>query len=220
MYNFAELSQAFRVHAVDTIGDMGKSRPIQQPHNREEYATWLLNVLDLLKIEKVDLIGLSYGGFLAANFALAYPERVNHVVLLAPGIPNFGAPTLQWAKYGMPMMFMPSRFTVMRFINGISTKGYSKEDPVHEQMIIGIMNLKKLSFMRPVFKDEEFKGMSAPVLLLLGDHEIMYEPKKALDFATRLIPNLQTGLIPDAGHMLNRDQPNLVNARILKFCRL
>lgn len=220
VYNFADLSQAFRTCAVDTIGDMGKSRPIQQPNSREEYATWLLEVLDLLKIEKADLIGLSYGGFLAANFALAYPERVNHVVLLAPGIPNFGAPTLQWATYGMPMMFLPSRFTVTRFINGISTRGYSKDDPVHEQMIIGIMNLKNLSFMRPVFKDEEFKGMSVPVLLLLGDHEIMYEPRKAFDFATRLIPNLQTGLILDAGHMLNCDQPNLVNAHIVEFCRL
>jgi pimeloyl-ACP methyl ester carboxylesterase len=220
MYNFADLSQALRTYAVDTIGDMGKSRPIHQPKSREEYATWLLEVLDQLKIEKADLIGLSYGGFLAANFALAYPERVNHVVLLAPGIPNFGVPTLQWAKYGMPMMFLPSRFTVTRFINGISTKGYSKDDPVLEQMIIGMVNLKNLSFMRPVFKDEEFKGMSVPVLLLLGDHEIMYESRKALDLATRLIPNLQTGLIPDAGHMLNRDQPNLVNARIVEFCRL
>ena len=220
MYNFADLSQAFRTYAVDTIGDMGKSRPIHQPNRREEYATWLLEVLDQLKIEKADLIGLSYGGFLAANFALAYPERVNHMVLLAPGIPNFGVPTLQWAKYGMPVMFLPSRLTVTRFINGISTKGYSKDDPVLEQMIIGMVNLKNLSFMRPVFKDEEFKGMSVPVLLLLGDHEIMYESRKALDLATRLIPNLQTGLIPDAGHMLNRDQPNLVNARIVEFCRL
>jgi pimeloyl-ACP methyl ester carboxylesterase len=220
LYNIADLSQAFRIYAVDTIGDMGKSRLIQQPNSRDDYARWLLEVLEQLKIEKVEMVGLSYGGFLATNFALAYPEHVNHVVLLAPGIPNFGAPTLQWANYGMPMMFLPSRSTIKRFINGASTKGYSKDDPVYEQMIIGMMNLRNLSFMKPVFKDEEFKRMTVPVLLLIGDHEIMYEPRKALDLATRLIPNLRAELISDAGHMLNSDQPKLVNARILEFCQL
>jgi pimeloyl-ACP methyl ester carboxylesterase len=217
IYNIADLSQAFRVFAVDTVGDMGKSKPTCLPNSREDYAAWLLEVFEQLKIEKADLMGLSYGGFLATNFALSYPERVKRIVLLAPGIPNFGPPTLQWANYGMPMMLLPSRLTIKRFINGISMKGYSRDDPVHEQMIIGMMNMQHVSFMRPVFTDEEFKQMTAPTLLLIGDHEIMYEPQKALDCATRLIPNLKVELIPNAGHMLNSDQPEGVDARVLKF---
>lgn len=216
VYNIADLSQSFRTYAVDTLGDIGKSKPTCLPKSREDYAAWLLEVLEQLKIEKVDLLGLSYGGFLAANFALAHAERVNRIVLLAPGIPNFGPPTLQWANYGMPMMILPSPFTVKRFINGASTKGYSKEDAIHEQMIIGMMNMRQASFMPPVFMDEEFKKITAPILLLIGDHEIMYEPRKALDCATRLIPNLQVELIPNANHMLNSDQPMIVNERILE----
>jgi pimeloyl-ACP methyl ester carboxylesterase len=117
----------------------------------------------------------------------------------------------------MPMMLLPSRFTVKRFINGISTKGYSKDDPVHEQMIIGMMNMRHVSFMRPVFADDEFKKTAFPILLLIGDREIMYEPHKALDCAIRLIPDLHAELIPNANHMLNSDQPKIVNACILKF---
>jgi pimeloyl-ACP methyl ester carboxylesterase len=217
IYNIADLSRDFRTYALDTIGDIGKSSPIHLPNSREEYTGWLLEVFDQLKIEKADLIGLSYGGFLATNFALAYPDRVNRIVLLAPGIPNFGPPTLQWANYGMPMMMLPSRYTVKRFINGASIKGYSKEDPVHEQMIVGMTNIKRVSFMRPVFTEEELKRMSVPVLLLIGDHEIMYEPRKALDCAMRLFPNLQAELIPNANHVLNNDQSDLINARILRF---
>ena len=71
--------------------------------------------------------------------------------------------------------------------------------------------------MRPVFTDEELKQTAVPVLLLICNHEIMYEPRKALDCATRLIPNLQMELIPNASHMLNGDQAEVVNARILKF---
>jgi len=46
------------------------------------------------------------------------------------------------------------------------------------------------------------------------------EARKALDFATRLSTKRRTDLISDAGHMLNSDQPKLVNARILEFCQL
>jgi pimeloyl-ACP methyl ester carboxylesterase len=52
---------------------------------------------------------------------------------------------------------------------------------------------------------------------LLGDHEIMYDPRQALDRAARLVPGLQTDLIPHAGHVLNSDQPAIVDERILRF---
>jgi len=217
IYNIPALCQIYRTYAVDTPGDMGKSRPTCLPGSRKEYAEWLLELLEGLKIDKADLMGLSYGGFLATNFALAYPQHINRIVLLAPGIPNFGPPTLQWANYGMPMMLLPSRYTVKRFINGISTKGYSREDPVFEQMIIGMMNVRHLSFMRPVFTDEELREITVPILLLVGDHEIMYEPRKALDRAISLIPNIHAELIPDASHMLNKDQPELVIKEVLDF---
>ena len=220
IYNIADLSWDFRTYAVDTIGDMGKSEPTRLPTSRQDYTEWLLNVFDQLKLENAGLIGLSYGGFPALNFSIAYPEQVNLIVLLAPGIPNFGPPTLQWANYGMPMILLPSRFTVERFINGTSTKGYLKEDPVQEQMIIGITNMQNVSFMRPVFTDEELSHVIAPTLLLIGDHEIMYKPQKALDNAARLIPNLQTELVPNANHMLNSDQPELIDARVLQFLAL
>ncbi len=93
-------------------------------------------------------------------------------------------------------------------------KGYSPEDPVHEQMIIGITHMRNVSFMRPVFTDEELQGMTIPALLLIGDHEIMYEPRKALDRAAQLIHGLKVELIPSASHMLNRDQAEIVDARI------
>lgn len=219
LYNVADLAPAFRIYAVDTVGDFGKSRPTRLPGNRVDYACWLLDVFDQLQIDQADLAGLSYGGFLTMNFALACPERVGRIVLLAPGIPNFGPPTMQWASYGLPMMSMPSRFTVSRFIKGASTAGYTSSDPIHEQMIVGMTSLQHVSFMRPVFTDEELGHLRVPTLLLIGDHEIMYAPQKALDRAAALIPGLRVQLVADAAHMLNSDQPALVDKFILDFLR-
>jgi pimeloyl-ACP methyl ester carboxylesterase len=217
LHNIADLSRDFRCYAVDTVGDLGKSKPTRMPASRKDYADWLSDVFEAVKIASADVMGLSYGGSLAVNFALAQPLRVRRMVLLAPGITNFGPMTLQWANYGLPMMLHPSRYTIRRFINGASIKGYSVEDPVQEQMIVGMANLRNGSFMRPVFSDQELGQISAPTLLLIGDHEIMYEPRKAIQHAMELIPNLQAELIRDAGHMLNGDQPEIVNRRILKF---
>jgi pimeloyl-ACP methyl ester carboxylesterase len=77
--------------------------------------------------------------------------------------------------------------------------------------------MQSASFMRPIFTDEELSQVTAPTLLLIGDHEIMYEPQKALDNAARLILDLQAELVPNASHMLNSDQPELIDARVLQF---
>jgi pimeloyl-ACP methyl ester carboxylesterase len=216
-YNIQSLSTDRRVYAVDTIGDIGKSQPSRLPASRADYAAWLLDILDQLGLDQVDLAGISYGGFLALNFALAHPERMHRLVLLAPGIPNFGQPTLRWAFYGMPMLLFPSPFTVKRFINGASRRGYSAQDPVQEQMAVSVPNLLKRFFLQPQFLDEELSQMAVPCLLLLGEYEIMYAPITAIKRAYQLIPHLMTGLIPEAGHFLNSDQPAIVNQSIQLF---
>ena len=38
------------------------------------------------QIEKINLVGLSWGAILATDFALEYPERVEKLILLSPGL--------------------------------------------------------------------------------------------------------------------------------------
>lgn len=117
----------------------------------------------------------------------------------------------------MPMMLFPSPFTVRRFISGASTRGYSPSDPVLEQMVVGVPEMRELMSVRPSFRDEELGTLSLPVLLLVGEREIMYSPQAALERARQIIPGIQAEIVPNAGHMLNGDQPEIVTRRILKF---
>ena len=82
--NIAALSTHRRVYAVDVIGDAGKSIADRLLDKREDYAKWLKEVFDELDIERCDLVGHSYGGWLTLNMALAYPIRLRKIVLLAP----------------------------------------------------------------------------------------------------------------------------------------
>ncbi|UCF94285.1 MAG: alpha/beta hydrolase, partial [Desulfobacterales bacterium] len=68
-----------------------------------------------------------------------------------------------------------------------------------------------------VYTDEELKQIDHPALLLIGAGEKIHNPQKAIERAQRWMPALRAEIIPNAGHLLIMDQPDIINARILKF---
>lgn len=215
----AKLSRDHRAYALDQIDDVGKSVPTRIPASRADYAEWLLDVFDRLELQKADIVGLSYGGFLAVNFALHAPDRVNRLVLLCPGLPSFGPPTSSWAIHGLPVTLFPSHATARWLVQGMSVKGYHSSNSEAEQIIAGVMNIRSRIPFRPVLRDDEFKDLKMPVLLLIGDTETLYEPRAAAYRARKLIPHIEAEIIPDAGHMLITDQPEAALNHIMRFLR-
>ncbi|HJP42657.1 MAG TPA: alpha/beta hydrolase, partial [Gammaproteobacteria bacterium] len=54
-------------------------------------------------------------------------------------------------------------------------------------------------------------------LLILGEFEVLYDPKKISKKIKKLIPNLKIQIINDAGHAAVYDQPNEVNNLVISF---
>ena len=213
-HSMASLSVAHRVYALDTIGDVGKSKACQLPADRDDFAIWLVDVLDGLHIPAADFVGISYGGFLAVNFALKFKGRTRSLLLLCPGLPL--APfTIQWMIRGMPMILHPSVATVKWFIDGASTS--RKYDELMQVFILGMTGARSMSVLRPVFQPDEWNKLQMPVLLMVGDHEIMYEPVQAIQQAKQIFPCIQVELIQNAGHFLLADQAQQVNQHLLAF---
>jgi len=65
--------------------------------------------------------------------------------------------------------------------------------------------------------DEDLRKIKTPTLILMGDHEILYEPDQAIKRAEELVENIQAVLIPNASHMVLFEQTELVNSHILNF---
>lgn len=97
--------------------------------------------------------------------------------------------------------------------------GYRDDDPESQQIVAGVINLRSRLPFRPVFRDAEFQSLKMPVCLLIGDKEAMYDPDQAIIRARQLIPHIEAILIPNAGHMLTSDQPQLVIDRVVRFLR-
>jgi pimeloyl-ACP methyl ester carboxylesterase len=54
-----------------------------KPYTIEQLANDTADLLDALKIRKADVLGLSLGSFIAQQLTIAYPEKVNRLILVA-----------------------------------------------------------------------------------------------------------------------------------------
>ena len=112
--NIADFSKEYRVYAIDVMGQPSKSLPDEPIRDSADYVTWLTATLDALHLDRVSLVGMSFGGWLALTYAVAAPQRVEKLVPLSPGglLPIPG----QFSLRGMLMVFFPTRLTVNSFM--------------------------------------------------------------------------------------------------------
>ena len=214
--NIAELSVDHRVFAVDTIGDAGKSTAERIMEQRADYANWLREVFDGLNIEKAHLLGHSHGGWLSLNMALAHPDRVQKIVLLAPAASLLPLSLISQIGLRVPLKLrLPAR-TMFKIV---ASRGTVFEETFIQMMDMVTRYCLPVIMFPTVFTDAELKQISLPTLLLIGSEEKIYNPKKAIERAQRLLPNLTAEIIPHARHTLHMEQPQIINSHILEFLR-
>jgi pimeloyl-ACP methyl ester carboxylesterase len=96
---------------------------------------------------------------------------------------------------------------------------YMTTTPVNETMVdVMYLMFKHVKLNTTVFKnftDDELRGIQAPLLMLVGDKEVIYGTQQAVARCHRL--NIPVEVIPNAGHAVTSDQPEIVNRRIIEF---
>jgi pimeloyl-ACP methyl ester carboxylesterase len=223
--NIAEISKGHRVYAIDVMGQPGKSVPVEPIGNAADFVAWLTAILDALHLDSVSLAGMSFGGWLALNYAAAAPQRVQALVLLSPAASLLPL-VEQFALRGMLMMLLPTRFTVGAFMHWLGFKDGADDRAGFETRAIDLtyLGLKHFRFspetarIAPtVYSDSDLRAMQVPTLLLMGDREVIYDSPSALSRALRLIPHLEGELLSGCSHDMTIRQHRLVNARVLDF---
>jgi pimeloyl-ACP methyl ester carboxylesterase len=109
------LDQQYRVIRFDLPG-FGLTGPDPSGDYSDQRTVLLLAALmDQLGIQKADLIGNSLGGKIAWNFAAAYPQRVNRLVLISPD--GFASPGFEYGvKPKLPLVMRLLPYTLPRFM--------------------------------------------------------------------------------------------------------
>jgi pimeloyl-ACP methyl ester carboxylesterase len=217
--NVAAWSQARRIYAPDTIGDFGRSFYTQPARQPADYVSWLTDVLDALGVEQTDLLGLSYGGFVAATMAMHAPQRVRRLVLFDPAA-VFSSLRPMFAIRALPSLMWQVRPILLAHLHWFLTRQSARRAPpqLEEMWVQGWKHFRMLAAYPCAYTDAELRRITAPTLLMLGDHEVIYPSRDAvIGRALRVLPNVQVDWVRDAVHVPTFEQPGYVNPRVLRF---
>ena len=235
--NIEALRQHYRCIAIDLPG-YGKSSKGKYEASMTFYATAIKGLMDVLAIDKAVLVGHSMGGQISMTLALAYPERVSDLVLVAPaGFETFTEGEKQWFRevltpkavkltsveqigeniawnfYEMPedATFMIDDRIAMR-----SAKGFDAYCYIIPECVKGMVD-------QPVF--EYLPDIQQPTLAVFG-HQDNLIPNRFLNGGkteeigqqgVAQLPNAQLVMVDKAGHFVHFEKANVVNEEILKF---
>jgi len=216
--NIYSLSQNHRVYAIDYLLEPGKSQAGREVKDMMEIMNWYDEIFDQLKLEEFSIIGASKGGWMAINIAFQQRSRIKNLILLSP------VQTFIWIRPGSKMLsnitytLLPKRKHLRRVLETLSVDVDNIKMEYIDQYFIATQkasNNKFLLQMTP-YSDDELKTLTMPVLLLIGDHDIINN-EKSIEKAKELLPHSVTGIVKNAGHFLSMDQSETINTIMLDF---
>jgi pimeloyl-ACP methyl ester carboxylesterase len=229
MPNIASLSGPYRTYALDSILDVGRSANTRPVKAVDDLVAWLDELFDALGFgpSGLRLMGLSHGGWLAANYAQRHPARIGRLALLAPaGWVLDLSPAMLFTM--MQILLVPRRYFARRAylwslpdLAASGPAGLKLIDEMTEDLALGFecFGIRRLTKMLPplVADDTSIRSLTMPTLYVIGEHEKIYSRDAALARLQQVAPSIERVVIPGAGHDMTWLRPDLVNKTVLEF---
>jgi pimeloyl-ACP methyl ester carboxylesterase len=188
------LAGRHRVIGVELQGH-GRTATVDRLITPAALATDVVGLLDHLGIERAHVLGHSMGGGVALELAVNHPERVRSVVAASVTVrvdgmhADFSDPARMATSSRMPTQ---QDFVAMR-------EAYQRLSPHPDRFEAFLAELSASNEDLKGWSDEQLAGISAPVLVVLGDRDFTTVEHGAL--MLELIPGSQLAVLPGTTHM-------------------
>jgi pimeloyl-ACP methyl ester carboxylesterase len=211
-----QLSEHFDVIAPDHPG-FGLSDELPEVESVPQLASHYVAVLEELGVDRFDLVGASFGGWVAAELASSVPERIEHLVLMAPaGLHVPDAPPAD--------LFTMSPEEIVRalFYDGAVADAALSVPPSPEAAEQAARDAKAFErFARdPFLHDPELPGrlprITAPTLVLAAEVDSII-PRAHSEAYTATIEGAVLRVAPECGHALYQERPGYVADQVIGF---
>jgi len=222
------LAQHFRTITFDPRG-ISRSEAKDEPISIRMIADDVAALLQALGIESAHILGASFGGFVAQEFALAYPQMLRRLILCC-------------TSYGGPG-HVPPPLTTLQAI--ASTKGLNTQQRVRENLLLAfspgyldanaeeVERVIELRERNPVpehaylhqlqaaigFNAEaRVSEIYAPTLIITGDEDIIVPFDNSRNLAAR-IPDARLSIIEGGSHTFFIERADEFNRAVFEFLK-
>ncbi|HYH34498.1 MAG TPA: alpha/beta fold hydrolase [Nocardioides sp.] len=233
------LARRYTVVAPDLLGHGLSDKP-RADYSVGGYANGMRDLLTTLGIDKVTVVGHSFGGGVAMQFAYQFPERTERLVLVASGglgpevsplIRSLGAPGFHQV---MRVLTLPG----VRHVGQAGLRGLSRVPSRHTRDLDEVAEIYD-SFRDPATRhairhvvkavvdwrgqvicmaDRAYLTQSMPMAVVWGDQDTVIPVSHALR-AGELAPGARVEVIPNAGHFPHKDHPQRFAKVVHEFVR-
>lgn len=219
--NVAALAEKYHVVVPDQIG-FGKSDKPLVNYRIRTYVDFLDQFCKQLKIERPSLVGNSMGGWIAATFAAAFPDRVDKLVLVdAAGYkPPKDLDTRTF--YGLnPTTREGMKVLVAKvFYNKLFLTDAAIDQSIAARLAAGdgytINSITESIIRGEDFLDDAVKTIKRPTLLIWGRQDGLVPLAEGEHF-NKDIAGSKLLVVDQCGHMPQIEKPAEFNAAVLKF---
>lgn len=220
-----ELSKHARVIAPDMLGFGYTSCP---EHLKLDTTTWvhsLVSLLDALKIERVSIVGNSFGGAIALAFAKAHPARVNRLVLMGSAglsFPITDGLNKVWG-YQPSLQAMRDLMEVFNFDHSIITDDLvnmryqaSIRDDVQTRFAALFPEPRQQGVEMLALREDDLRALPHKTLLIHGrDDQVI--PLESSERMVRLIADSQLHVFGQCGHWVQIEKAKEFTRLLVDF---
>jgi pimeloyl-ACP methyl ester carboxylesterase len=224
----AELSQNFRVIVFDPRGVSASDKP-EGPQTIGLLADDVAHLLQTIGVSSAHIVGASFGGFVAQEFALKYPSMTRKLVLCC-------------TSFGGPNHVVPAPETLLALA---STKGLNSEERMRANLLLAftpefvktqgtqvdhIVHLRAtnevpehiyLSQLQAAMNfnvESRLSDITSPTLVLSGDADVIVPVQNSHNLAAK-IPGAQLQIVKRGSHTFFIEQDRDFNQRISAFLK-
>jgi len=215
------LQPHFRVLRYDTRGH-GQSEIPDGPYSIDQLGQDVLDLMDVLDVEKVHFCGLSLGGMTGMWLAAHHPSRIDKLVL-SNCVPHIGNEAM-WNSRIAQVLETGMEEIAAGQVGRWFRPGFENSDPeAYRAAELGIKQMLAQGYAGccAVLRDADLRtslsGIAAPALVIGGQYDLATPPEKTKQLASEIRAAKYAEL--PGGHLTNLDATEAFNAAVVQFLK-
>ena len=233
--NVPSVYPEYDVLLYDYFGQ-GQSSQEDEPYFIPKFCDYLIQIMDELGIERVHPIGVSYGGFIAADLGRLYCDRLHTLTLsgiiltretlfqmyqdLSLMFYRLPEPAFEIYTHYMYEKIFGEKFAQMVYGESSEQTRLKFYDRYHDRKhcLIRLTEAQDPFFENIDHDPNAYRNVTTPTLIFTGEQDRALPPwqqRKLLD----ILPNARQIMVPESGHLTYLERPDIFWPTVKAFFR-